>query len=310
MATNTTRNTSQSGTKEDDGSSLNRSNAFDEREFISKLLSEKRTLLATLHNEKKEKIKWKEEYERKVEEFERLQRHNGIDRGVGSCAHHVAALNLDDEDNERKHLYRKLREKDDKISEIQGKNDRLLNQVAVLKTEVIRLAKSLTRLDAVQSDVDTDLLREQLELYEQDFKKEKDDKVNAQERLSILSEQLRENQEMIQNLTVEVDMYKKAYEREKLEKEKILIRKSKPGNDSSRNSSVESAGFSRRHQSLPKPHLQVVYPVTNDRGQQDDVRRRRQLQQIGVLTRDIQRSPTHLHNCEPEPDSSVQWWST
>lgn len=301
MATNSDEKNVQQGTTKYDDSLSFTSHSFDEREFILKLLNEKRTLLAALHNEKKEKVRWKGEYEKKSEELDKILDKN-TNTLTGSCSA-LSALNLDDE-AQINQLYKKIREKEDKIREIQSKNGRLLNQVAVLKSEVIRLAGALTRLDSVQP-MDRDLLRQQLELYEEDFKKEKDDKVVAQEKLSLLSEQLRDNHEMVQNLTVELDMYKKAYEREKKEKEKILLRNFQSGSDSSRTESTSLETSRRRPETaLPAPHLQVVFPVTNDREQQDEVRRRRQLHQVGVLTRDIQRSPTY--------DSTEQglWWST
>lgn len=309
MASNSDEKQILRGTKDYDDSLSLTSPSFDEREFILKLLNDKRTLLAALHNEKKEKLRWKEEFEKKSQELDQVDNCSGnatsSTNQTGSSTG-LSALNLNDE-AELNRLYKKIREKDDRIREFQSKNDRLLNQVAVLKSEVIRLAGTLTRIDSVQPVVDTDLLREQLELYEEDFKKEKDDKVVAQEKLSVLTEQLRDSHEMIQSLTVELDMYKKAYEREKREKENNLLRTCQTGSDSNRTENTTLETSRRRPEtSLPTPHLQVVYPVTNDRVEYDEQRRRRQLHQVGVLTRDIQRSSTYDTN----PVDPSLWWSS
>jgi hypothetical protein len=281
------------------------SSTFNEREFILKLLSEKRVLLAALHSEKKERLKWKSEYEKLVEERGKLERDVHDDfTSTSGCSTRFSTLTLNEgtaHQNESKILHKRVSEQEKTIQLLRSQNESLLNQTAVLKSEVIRLAGSLSKLDI---QLDAELLKEQLTLYEEDFRKEKDDKVNAQSKISTLNEQLRDCQEFISNLSVEIDMYKQAYEREKKEKEKMLLKSLQ--RDTRKTSENKRQN---RPQPLPKPQLQVVYPVVNTQAQEDDTRRRQQLQRVGVFTRDMQRSPNYLYGSDVELDGGGRWWS-
>lgn len=284
------------------------SSTFNEREFILKLLSEKRTLLAALHSEKKEKLKWKSEYEKVVEQRSTLDRSVQDDlTDLTGCTTRLGTLTLNAEgdayQNESKILHNRVREQERTIQSLRSQNASQVNQVAVLRSEVIRLAGSLSKLDV---KVDAELLKEQLTLYEEDFQKEKDDKVNAQSKISTLSEQLRDCQDLISSLTVELDMYKTAYEREKKEKEKMLLKSLQ--RDTRRTTVSSENKRQNRPQQLPKPQLQVVYPVVNTQAHEDDTRRRQQLQRVGVFTRDMQRSPNYdLYVDDGDPEQ--HWWS-
>lgn len=279
---------------------------LNEREFILKLLSEKRTLLAALHSEKKDKLKWKNSFEKLVEERSTSDRSEQDDKT--GCIARLGTLTLDDEgaafQNESKILHKRIREQERTIQSLRSQNASLVNQVAVLRSEVIRLAGSLSKLDV---QVDAELLKEQLTLYEEDFQKEKDDKVNAQSKISTLNEQLRDCQDLISSLNVELDLYKTAYEREKREKEKMLL-KSLQRDTRGRTTFTSEIKRQNRPQQLPKPQLQVVYPVVNTQAHEDDTRRRQQLQRAGVFTRDMQRSPNYdLY--DNDGDLEPHWWS-
>ncbi|XP_032219399.2 TNFAIP3-interacting protein 3 [Nematostella vectensis] len=279
----------------------------EERELVLKLLNEKRTLLGKLHEERKETLRWRSECLQLREEIQGLKT---VKLRTGLEDLSVESENVPNESEDNASVARALHKKisilQSKIQELRKQNETLASQKKVLENEVFRLANSLSRIDPT---LETELLKEQLLVYEEDFKKEKTDKVNAEQKISSLQEEIRESQELISSLTTEVDMYKRAYEREKEEKEILLV-----SNSADRNSCLElplctgPRSQPHRTRTLPKPTLQVVYPVSDIQEQRDDLRRRQQ--RAGVYSRNAPNSPTNLSSFYKDALESDCFWSS
>jgi len=200
-------------------------------------------------------------------------------------------------------LMKKIRALEDSLRESRAQIKSLEEHKTVLESEILRLAEALGKDN---SSSDLQLYIEQLNIYENDFKKEKNDKEKAESKVSVLTDQISDCQEMISSLTREVDLYKNAFEREKKDKELALRRErgertmvNLPTYSQTRlPSNIPGNQPADQGMALPiqTPQLQVVYPVVDSRIQNQDSKRKRELHRRGVLTRDIPESKDFFYD--------------
>ena len=269
---------------------LERTNAY-----VLVLLKDKRRLNTELQNERKVSRKLRQEcYD--------LRRKLGAQQSIGSRLDSFATTDclINMSENSTEELERKIRKLEESLCESRTQIKSLEEHKTVLESEILRLAEALGK-DSSSSDLD--LMIEQLNIYETDFQKERDDREKAETKVSVLTDQISDCQDLISSLTREVDLYKNAFEREKKDKEIALGRDREKGEDLTvKLPTFPTAGSSpnfpgsEHNQELASPvqppHLQVVYPVVDSRIQHQNSIRKRELHRRGVLTRD---SPESLN---------------
>lgn len=262
---------------------LERTNAY-----VLSLLKDKRRLNAELESERKLSRKLKEEccdLRRRLKESDITGNESVACSNADSFVSSSAESRVED-------LAAKIEALENSLRVSRAQIVTLEDHKTVLESEILRLAEELGKED---SNSDVELYIEQLSIYEADFEKEREDKEKAETRVSALTDQITDCQELISTLTREVDLYKNAFERERKDKEMVLMRERKeerllnlptcsqaglpnfPGNMNDQ---------TRLALPVPAPHLQVVYPIVDSVLQQEDSKRKRELHRRGVLTRD------------------------
>ena len=271
---------------------LKRTNAY-----VLVLLKDKRRLNTELESERKLSRKLRQEcYD--------LRRRLGEQQTAGSGLDSFANINslVSTSENSTEDLAKKIHELEDSLRESRAEIKSLEEHKTVLESEILRLAEALGK---DHSTSDLELYVEQLNIYEKDFQKERNDKENAETKVSVLTDQISDFQGMISTLTREVDLYKNAFEREKKDKESAL-RREKGEETNFNRQTFSQAGLtpnipgSEHDQgaTLPvqAPHLQVVYPIVDSRIQHQNSLRKRELHRRGVLTRDTPESTNFLYD--------------
>lgn len=268
-------------------SELERTNAH-----VLELLRDKRRLNTELEYERKLSRKFKEEcYDLR----RRLREQQTAGCGSGSFSDANSLVSALENNTGSADLENKIRALEDSLRESRAQIKSLEEYKTVLESEILRLAEALGKDNS--TDYDLDLYIQQLNIYETDFQKEKNDKEQAETKVSALTDQISDCQELISSLTREVDLYKNAFEREKKDKESALGRKTDEGTFFNLPAYSQAANFPRTGEhdqgvALPvhAPHLQVVYPIVDSRIQHQDSKRKRELHRRGVLTRDTPKS--------------------
>ena len=262
-------------------SELERTNAY-----VLELLKDKRRLNKELENERKLSRKLKEEcYD--------LRRRLGEQQSAGSGSDSFADINslVSFSENSTVDLEEKIRALERSLHESRAQIKSLEEHKSVLESEILRLADALGKDNSSSSDLQ--LYIEQLNIYENDFQREKNEKEEAETKVSVLTDQISDCQELISSLTREVDLYKNAFEREKKDKESVLRRDrttidlpihSPTGLPPNFPGSEHDQGVLALPPNEPA-HLQVVYPIVDSRTQHQDSKRKRELHRRGVLTR-------------------------
>lgn len=261
--------------------------------YVLSLLKDKRRLNAELESERKLSRKLKEE----CCDLRRRLRESEISGNESAACSNVNSLASTSEENRAEDLAAKIESLEKSLRESRAQIIALEDHKTVLESEILRLAEALGKDD---SNSDVELYIEQLSIYEADFEKERKDKEKAETRVSALTDQITDCQELISTLTREVDLYKNAFERERKDREMVLMRERKdervlnlptysqagltnfPGNVNDQ---------TRLALPVPAPHLQVVYPMVDSVLQQEDSKRKRELHRRGVLTRDTPDNP-------------------
>lgn len=265
-------------------SELERTNAY-----VLELLKDKRRLNKELESERKLSRKLKEEcYD--------LRRRLGEHQTAGSSSDSFAEINslVSSSENSTVDLEQKIRALERSLHESRAQIKSLEEHKSVLESEILRLADALGKDNSSSSDLQ--LYIEQLNIYENDFQREKNEKEEAETKVSALTDQISDCQELISSLTREVDLYKNAFEREKKDKESVLRRDrgDRTTTDLPSHSptclSPNFPGSEVDQGVLALPphepaHLQVVYPIVDSRTQHQDSIRKRELHRRGVLTR-------------------------
>lgn len=283
------------------------------KEEVLSLLKEKRSMLISLQKERK--IARKHEHECKE-----LRRQVGMledSISAYSSSHSHASVTPETQDialNDSVEMHRACKAKnatllrrnsnlEREMRQSRAKVCELENHKVVLEAEVMRLAESLSK--TVQSSPEEDLLKEQLHIYEKDFDKERGEKEAAEGRVSSLRDTVQDCQDLISTLTREVDLYKSAYEREKREKELVLThgREGFSGNISYSHPEPFPLLMNGRSQVIPSAQLQVVYPVVDTKTQEQNLRRKQQLNRVGVFARDSTARNSLFYGGEVDVDS-------
>ncbi|KAL9969622.1 hypothetical protein ACROYT_G021857 [Oculina patagonica] len=262
---------------------LERTNAY-----VLSLLKDKRRLNAELESERKLSRKLKEEcydLRRRLRETETA----GNESVACSNANSLVSAS---EENRAEDLAARIEALENSLRESRAQIISLEDHKTVLESEILRLAETLGKDDSCS---DLELYVEQLNIYENDFQKERRDKEKAESKVSALTDQITDCQELISTLSREVDLYKNAFERERKDKEVALMRErnderllnlptySQSGLPNFPGTVSDQA---RLALPVPAPHLQVVYPIVDSGIQQQDSKRKRELHRRGVLTRD------------------------
>lgn len=262
---------------------LERTNAY-----VLSLLKDKRRLNAELESERKLSRKLKEE----CYDLRRRLREIGTAGNESIACSNANSLVSDRDESTSEDLVSKIDALENSLRESRAQIISLEDHKTVLESEILRLAEALGKDDSCS---DLELYVEQLNIYETDFKKERKDKEKAEGKVSALTDQITDCQELISNLTREVDLYKNAFERERKDKEMALMRER---NDERLLNlpTYSQAGLpnfprnvsdqTRVALPVPAPHLQVVYPIVDTGIQEQDSKRKRELHRRGVLTRD------------------------
>ena len=266
--------------------------------YVLELLRDKRRLNTELENERKLSRKLKEEcYD--------LRRRLGEQQtaGSGSVSFENSNSLVSLSNNATTELENKIHTLEESLRESRAQITSLEEHKTVLESEILRLAEALGQDNS--STTDLQLYVEQLSIYENDFQKEKDAKETAETRVSVLTDQISDCQEMISSLTREVDLYKNAFEREKKDKESAIRQERGQGtvNDPpSHSQAVLPPNFPGNEPDLGvalpihTPHLQVVYPIVDSRTQYQDSIRKRELHRRGVLTRSTPESADFFYD--------------
>ena len=247
--------------------------------YVLSLLKDKKHLLTLLDYEREVSLKWKSECWDLRERIKQLETGQGE---PGACSRPASTC----EERKSDELLEKVAALEIKLRESKTQINSLEDHKAVLEAEIVRLAESVGK---GRSSSDVDLAMEQLSIYEDDFKKEKNDREKAETQVSVLTDQVLGCQDLISRLTREVGLYKNAFEREKRDKEMVLMRERNENGflDLPPYTQSELPNFcGSPSRSVPSPHLQVVYPVVDERMQQQDIKRKQELQRRGVLARD------------------------
>lgn len=274
---------------------LERTNAY-----VLSLLKDKRRLNADLEHERKLSRKLKEEcYDLK----KRLREWETAGSDSAACSNTNSLVSASDQ-GRAEDLTTKIEALENSLRESRAQILSLEDHKTVLESEILRLAEALGKDN---SCTDLELYVEQLSIYENDFEKERSDKEKAEGKVSALTEQITDCQELISTLTREVDLYKNAFEREKRDKELALMRERSeatmlnlpsysqarlpnfPGN-------INDQARVALPVPVPAPHLQVVYPIVDSGIQQQDSKRKRELHRRGVLTRDTPDTTDFFYN--------------
>lgn len=261
--------------------------------YVLELLRDKRRLNAELESERK--------LSRKLnEECHDLRRRLGERRTTGRVAHLFESSGTNE--NNTVDLKEKIFVLESSLRESRAQIKSLEEHKTLLENEISRLAEALGKDSSSTSDMQ--LYIEQLNIYENDFQKEKNEKEKAETKVSALTDQITDCQELISTLTREVDLYKNAFEREKRDKETVLRRERRQGPSElpppqSKEASDLSSNFPGsdfdKGIALPiQPHLQVVYPLVDSRTQYQDSIRKRELHRRGVFTRSTPESSGFL----------------
>ena len=262
---------------------LERTNAY-----VLSLLRDKRRLNEDLENERKLSRKLKEEcYDLR----KRLRERETAGSDSTACSNTNSLVSVSDR-GEAEDLASKIEALENSLRESRAQIMSLEDHKTVLESEILRLAEALGKDNSCS---ELELYVEQLSIYENDFQKERSDKEEAQSKVSELSEQITDCQDLISTLTREVDMYKNAFEREKRDKEVAMMQErgettmlNLPSYSQSTlpNFTGNLSDQARVALPVPAPHLQVVYPIVDSGMQQQNSRRKRELHRRGVLTRD------------------------
>ncbi|KAJ7391405.1 hypothetical protein OS493_018449 [Desmophyllum pertusum] len=263
---------------------LERTNAY-----ALSLLKDKRRLNAELESERKLSRKLKEE----CYDLRRRLRERETTGSESAACSNVNSLVSASEESRADDLADKIEALENSLRESRAQIISLEDHKTVLESEILRLAEELGKDDSCS---DLELYVEQLSIYENDFQKEKNDKEQAESKVSALTDQITDCQELISTLTREVDLYKNAFERERKDKEMALMRERPEGTllnlpTYSQSGMPNFPGNISGDQTrlalpVPAPHLQVVYPIVDSGIQQQDSKRKRELHRRGVLTRD------------------------
>ena len=266
--------------------------------YVLELLRDKRRLNTELENERKLSRKLKEEcYD--------LRRRLGEQQTAGSGSDSFANSNslVSLSNNTTADLEKKIHALEESLRESRTQITSLEEHKTVLESEILRLAEALGKDKS--SSTDLELYIEQLNIYENDFQKEKNDKETAETKVSALTDQISDCQEMISSLTREVDLYKNAFEREKKDKESAIRRERSEGtviDPPSHSQAGLPTNFPGNEPDLGvalpihAPHLQVVYPIVDSRTQHQDSKRKRELHRRGVLTRSTPESADFFYD--------------
>ncbi|XP_068698020.1 protein Hook homolog 3-like [Montipora capricornis] len=268
--------------------------------YVLELLRDKRRLNTELENERKLSRKLKEE-------CHDLRRRLGEQQAAGRGQDSFTSFNslLQTSENSAVDLKEKICALENSLRESRAQIISLEEHKALLETEILRLAEALAKDNSSSSDMQ--LYIEQLNIYENDFQKERNEKEKAETKVSALTDQISDCQELISTLTREVDLYKNAFEREKKDKESVLRKERGEG-------TIELPPIHSQASSLPlnfpgsdfdqglalptthQPHLQVVYPLVDSRIQNQESKRKRELHRRGVLVRSTPESSGGLND--------------
>ncbi|KAK3752147.1 hypothetical protein QZH41_018501 [Actinostola sp. cb2023] len=156
----------------------------------------------------------------------------------------------------------------EEINTLRQKIEECNTHVYALESENTRLAQTLSGRDvtsrpSLRNNEESELVKFQMQAYQEDFSCERRDRERAQSEKDSLQEQLNSAHEIISTLTQEIEVYKVQYDSDQDEIRRLR----------------------GRRQSVPQPHLQIVYPVIDPTERQQETRWRRQQQRRGIYTR-------------------------
>lgn len=272
-------------------------------QIVLNLLQEKRELLLRLQEERRLNSEHKEEIERLKDELREKDSvcSTGSEGQSTLCESSLSSKqhslqNIQEQETvhrlqlEKAALRDKLCTVEENLREFRAKYSSLENQKFIMQREVMRLAQALSK---ATSTAELELTREQLRIYEQDYKKEKSEKDIAEKRASNLNVKIHDYEDLVSTLTTQVELYKRAFEREKQEKEDLVQRKVSTHDSSVFNSyrfpenvSTTSDMNSSKSPILPRSQLQLVHPLSESKQELEDVKRKQELERMGILTRD------------------------
>lgn len=176
------------------------------------------------------------------------------------------------------------------------------NQNLVLQGEVMRLARAVSKANP---SVELELSREQMRIYEQDYKREKSDK-------DVAEKKLQDCEELLSTFTTQIELYKKAFQREKEEKEHLLRERlsnctltSFGCSGHSFSEEIEEGKFKSSTKSPILPagtHCQLVHPLSESKTQEKEMKRKQELERKGILIRDSKPAPDVLYRGDVKID--------
>ena len=272
----------------------------DLHQIILTLLQEKRELLVKLQEERKQTSELREENERLTDKLKEKENVCSIEGEPTSLSSSVQGSleSFQDESLDRVKLESailkdKLSTLEENLRECREKLASVENQKFVLQGEVMRLAQALSKTGP---NMELELTREQLRIYEHDYRQEKTERDVAEKKASNLHLKVHDYEELVSTLTTQVELYKRAFEREKEEKEELV--RERVSNNSHSSNTLGSYGFSEelamgsgmspsKSPVLPSSQLQLVHPLSESKiTPREELKRKQELERMGILTRD------------------------
>lgn len=263
----------------------------DIHQIVFNLLQDKRELLVELHDVRKSYSEQNETIRKLRDELNQSKAGESCFSRQGNATPLLSSqtsMEYKREDTlqrittENSNLKEKISSLEKNLYECRTKLVSVENQNLVLQNEVMRLARALSK---VNPTMELELSREQMKIYEQDYKREKTEK-------DVAERKLHDCEELLSTFTTQIELYKKAFKREKEEKEELLKERLSSCASSSCSHFPEKptgepfTSSSTKAPMSPGAQFQLVHPLSESKTQGKDSKRKQELQRKGILIRD------------------------